>query len=262
MGDLLLAALFVTLVWFFATGGILWLNRLPRELHQGAIVAAIPAAAAAFCAHLVAAHETGPAAAYLAFGAAIILWGWHEMSFLMGFVTGPNRADLQPGLRGWQRFRASAATLIHHEIALALTLLAMTVLTWGAPNQVGTLTFALLFAMRLSTKLNIFLGVSNLSSELLPPHLAYLRSHFRQAHMNPLFPVSLLVSTALLIHLGARAGSDTGAALLFTLAFLGVIEHLFMMLPVRDADLWKWAAPALQLHQADDKQREGNPNGL
>jgi putative photosynthetic complex assembly protein 2 len=111
--------------------------------------------------------------------------------------------------------------------------------------------------MRLSTKLNIFLGVSNLSSELLPPHLAYLRSHFRKAHMNPLFPLSLLASTALLIHLGARAGSDTGTALLFALAFLGVIEHLFMMLPVRDADLWKWAMPKL-----DDKQREGNPNGL
>ncbi len=246
MADFLLAALFVTLVWFFSTGGILWLNRLPRELHQGAIVAAIPAAAAAFCGHLVAANEAGPAAAYLGFASAIVIWGWHEMSFLMGFVTGPNRAPLDPGAHGWRRFRASAATLIHHEIALALTLAGMAAMTWGAPNQVGTLTFALLFAMRLSTKLNIFLGVPNLSAELLPPHLAYLKSHFRVAPTNLLFPVSLLASVALLLHLGGRLG-ETGAALLFTLAFLGLVEHLVMMLPVRDADLWKWAMPRLNM---------------
>ncbi len=251
MADFLLAALFVTLVWFFSTGGILWLNRLPRELHQGAIVAAIPAAAAAFCGHLVAANETGPAAAYLAFASAIIIWGWHEMSFLMGFVTGPNRGPLDPGARGLRRFLASAATLIHHEIALALTLVGMAAMTWGAPNQVGTLTFALLFVMRLSTKLNIFLGVPNLSAELLPPHLGYLRSHFRVAPANPMFPVSLLASAALLLHLGARL-EETGAALLFTLAFLGLVEHVFMMLPVRDADLWKWAVPRL-----NENEREG-----
>lgn len=255
MADFLLAALFVTLTWFFATGGILWLNRLPRELHEGAIVAAIPAMAAAFCGHLVAASETGPAAAYLAFASAIVIWGWHEMSFLMGFVTGPNRRPLDPSLSGWRRFLASAATLIHHEIALALTLAGMAAMTWGAPNQVGTLTFALLFAMRLSTKLNIFLGVPNLSAELLPPHLAYLKSHFRVAPSNPLFPLSLLASVALLLHLG-RGLDETGTALLFTLAFLGLIEHLFMMLPVRDADLWKWAVPRLNEHGKD------NANGL
>lgn len=251
MVEFLLAALFVTLVWFFSTGGILWLNRLPRELHQGAIVAAIPAAAAAFCGHLVAASETGPAAAYLAFASAIVIWGWHEMSFLMGFVTGPVRRPLRADETGFRRFLASAGTLIHHEIALALTLAAMAAMTWGAPNQVGTLTFALLFAMRLSTKLNIFLGVSNLSAELLPPHLGYLRSHFRVAPMNALFPVSVLASVALLLHLGAKA-EETGAALLFTLACLGLVEHLFMMLPVRDADLWRWAVPRL-----GETEREG-----
>jgi putative photosynthetic complex assembly protein 2 len=42
------------------------------------------------------------------------------------------------------------------------------------PNQVGTGTFAVLWVMRISAKLNLFLGVRNLSEELLPPHLAYL----------------------------------------------------------------------------------------
>jgi putative photosynthetic complex assembly protein 2 len=245
MSDFLLAALFVTCVWFFSTGGILWMNRLPRELHQGAIVAAVPAMAAAFLGHIVAASEVTVSSAYLAFASAIVIWGWHEMAFLMGFVTGPNREPLAPGVRGLARFRASAGTLIHHEIALALTLALMAALTLGQPNQVGTLTFGLLFAMRLSTKLNIFLGVSNLSAELLPAHLAYMQSHFRKRSMNPLFPVSIALSGALLVALGTHALDDAGAALLFALAALGLVEHLLMMLPIRDAEMWKWAMPRL-----------------
>jgi putative photosynthetic complex assembly protein 2 len=254
MSDFLLAALFVTATWFFSTGGILWMNRLPRELHQGAIVAAVPGMAAAFLGHIVAASEVSPASAYLAFASAIAIWGWHEMAFLMGFVTGPNREPLAPGVRGYARFRASAGTLIHHEIALALTLGLMAALTLGQPNQVGTQTFALLFAMRLSTKFNIFLGVSNLSAELLPDHLGYMQSHFRKARMNALFPVSLVASAALLVALGTHALDDTGAALLFTLAALGLLEHLLMMLPVRDAEMWKWAMP--RLNPDHDQGRE------
>lgn len=243
MTSLLLAAAFVTFVWFFATGAILWMNRLPREHHEGAVVMATPVLAVGACGLIVAAGETGPAAAYLAFLSAILVWGWHELSFLMGVVTGPNRSPLPDGVRGWARFRASAGTVIHHEIALFATLGMVALLSWGSANQVGTLTFAILFAMRISTKLNIFLGVSNLSSEMLPDHLGYMKSHFRKARMNPLFPLSLLASLLLIGWLGRHAMDDTGAALLLSLAFLGLVEHGFMMLPFRDHELWKWAMP-------------------
>lgn len=230
------ALLFVTFLWFFSTGAILWLNRLPRTSHPGAITAATPLAGAAVCALIVSAGETGLAAQYLAFAAALVIWGWHEMSFLMGFVNGPNRSPLPPGASGLTRFRLSAATVIHHELALAATLGAIALLSWGQPNQTATLTFALLFAMRLSAKLNIFLGVANLSAELMPPHLDYLKSHFRVRRMNALFPFSMLGMAALAVVL-------VDQPLLFALVLLGLAEHILMMLPVRDAALWRWAQP-------------------
>lgn len=248
---LALPLIFVTLLWFFSTGAILWLNRLPRETHQGAIVAATPLAGAAVCGLLVSASDTGAAAAYLAFASALAIWGWHEMSFLMGFVRGPRRTSCPPGARGWRRFVVSAETLIHHEIALATTLIAIAALTWGQPNQVASLTFAALFAMRLSAKLNIFLGVANLSADLMPDHLAYLKSYFRTARMNALFPLSIAAMLAAVAWLASAAGSDAGAALLLGLVLLGLIEHALMMLPVRDEKLWAWTNP--------QKIRSGRP---
>jgi hypothetical protein len=48
-------------------------------------------------------------------------------------------------------------------------------------------------------------------------------------------------------HLACAATSATGevgAALLFALAALGALEHLFLALPLRDGALWRWAIPA------------------
>jgi putative photosynthetic complex assembly protein 2 len=236
--SLLLAFAFVALMWFFSTGAILWLCRLPRTAHQGAIVAATPLAGVAVCALIVSAGETGASAAYLAFTAALALWGWHEMSFLMGFVSGPRRSPCPEGLSGWARFRASTETVIHHELALAATLAFIVAITWGQPNQTGALTFGILFAMRISAKLNIFLGVPNLSAELIPPHLHYLTTYFRRRPMNPLFPLSVAGSLALAVVLAADAMTSPAAALLLALTLLGLAEHVLMMLPVRDAALW------------------------
>ncbi len=245
MNDLAPALIYATLLWFFSTGAILWLNRLPRETHQGAIVAATPIAAAAVCALIVSGGEMGASALYLAFTAAIIIWGWHEMSFLMGFVNGPRRTACPRGVRGWRRFVVSAETVIHHELALAATLIGMIALGWGQPNQTGVATFAILFAMRLSAKLNIFLGVANLSDEMMPPHLAYLKTYFRTARMNALYPLSIVGCAATIIWLAPAAGDSAGAALLLSLALLGLLEHAFMMLPVRDSALFRWAQPTI-----------------
>ncbi len=43
----------------------------------------------------------------------------------------------------------------------------------------------MLWAMRQSAKLNLFLGVRNLSDELLPPHLRYLADVLRAAADEP-----------------------------------------------------------------------------
>jgi putative photosynthetic complex assembly protein 2 len=110
------------------------------------------------------------------------------------------------------------------------------------------LTFLILMVMRISAKLNIFLGVPHLPEAMLPERLSYLKSYFRTRRVNPLFPFSILVSTLAAIFLGQRAlqaeGAEAvGAALLFALLLLAILEHLFMILPLPDAALWRWARP-------------------
>ncbi|MFM9827941.1 MAG: putative photosynthetic complex assembly protein PuhE [Sphingomonas sp.] len=239
--------LFALLMWFAGTAAVVWLDSRARNTFRLSFTLAGVAAFGALAAMAILARLPGATAAYASFTAAIVLWGWHEMGFLMGFVAGPSKAPCPPGLRGWARFRAATATVIHHEVALAVTALTLFAISWGQPNLAGPLAFLLLFVMRLSAKFNLFLGVPNLSDEVFPAHLAYLKSYFRKAPLNALFPFSLAfgLGVTLWAWLAAeQASSDGGAAtgaLLAALAFLGTVEHLFLVLPMRDAALWQWA---------------------
>ena len=234
------------LLWWASTGAILWLVRLPARTFGLSLSVSAVIAVAAGVGLFLTARDGSETAAYVAFGCALTIWGWHEMGFLMGKLTGPRRTPCPPDARGWRRFVVSAQTVIHHEIALALTALAVVALTWNQPNQTGTLTFLLLFGMRLSTKLNIFLGVPNPPVAFLPAGLAYLQTYFRRARFNALAPVSLALSVAVTVLLGqaaldAAGGPAVGYALMFGLAALGVLEHGFLMLPSPDRALWGWA---------------------
>ena len=252
---LLAPFLFVALLWFVSTGAILWLDRLPRETFIASLLGATVMAGLALAAILISMTDGSPFGAYVGFAAALAIWGWHEMSFLMGFVAGPRRAPLPPGTEGWRRFRLATAALIHHEVALAATALALVAISWGQANQTAALTFLLLFVMRLSTKLNIFLGVPNLAEEMLPDHLTYLKSYFRKRPLNPLFPLSIagglwLAAILLDAALTRDGGFATAAALMFALVALALLEHVFLVLPVRDAALWRWAMAAPARHRA------------
>ena len=141
--------------------------------------------------------DASVAGAYCAFTCGLLIWGWHEISFLMGFVTGPRR-DALP-----RQAAAAGATSGHatadHPLPRAgdrwRRRSLMVALTWGGANQVGTWTFLVLWVMRLSAKLNVFLGVPNLTEEFLPEHLRYLKSFLARKPMNLLFPVSVTGST-------------------------------------------------------------------
>jgi putative photosynthetic complex assembly protein 2 len=255
--------LFVVLAWFGATGAVLWLDRQPADRWAPSLLAATALSGFAFGVVLITAEMPGALAGYAAFAAALLLWAWHEMSFLMGFVTGPRRIDLPAGARGWRRFRFATATLIHHEIAIALTAVALLLATWGQPNALAAHAFLLLFLLRLSAKMNIFLGVPHFVDDMLPGHLAYLRSYFRKAPASPLFPASVVgigVLAAVLAVLAANSPAGSGdqvrLLLLAALTALGLLEHLFLVLPVRDSILWRWAMPA------NEKIMKGNAHGL
>jgi len=242
----LLPLVFVAMLWFFSTALVVALDHRARG--RSALALSGVAGCAAVLVIALLAPSGDAFAAYASFTAAFVIWGWHELSFLTGAVTGPQRDPLPDSAQGWTRFRLSAGTVIHHELALVTTLIVLAIVSRGHANFAGFAAFVVLFVMRLSTKLNIFLGVPNFNADMLPPQLAYLKSYFRVRRFNALMPVSLIASGALIYWLGTNALATTGEgaviwSLLTGLALLGLIEHLFLVLPLADSALWRWAIP-------------------
>lgn len=252
-----LAVVFVVLAWWVGTGVVLWLVWQPRPSHRWSVLVASALAVAAVYGVYRVREDVQVEAAYVGFSCAFALWTWHELTFLLGIVTGPRREPARPGARGWTRFREATAAVIHHELALAATAAGLLGVTWDAPNRVATQVFLVLWIMRLSAKLNVFLGVPNLSEDFVPPHLRYLCSYFRRAERNPLLPVSIGLGALALCWPAWRvmtATSDFQAvehSLAGTLLLLAVAEHLFLALPLRDGVLWRWIPRACEATRGD-----------
>ena len=93
-----LPVLYALFLWWFSTGLILYLDGLPPAdlplehagRHGHAPGGALRASAAS-------ARLTDVGGAYAAFTCGLLIWGWQEMSFLMGYVTGPRREPCPDG---------------------------------------------------------------------------------------------------------------------------------------------------------------------
>jgi putative photosynthetic complex assembly protein 2 len=245
MMQLVLAVLFAVFIWWFSTGIVLLLNGLSRRARQASLALSTLLGLWAL-AHT--AQQTGAAAAYCAFTSALLVWGWHELSFLSGWITGPRTTAIAPTLRGWPRFVQSVRAILWHELGIIGVGLFIVAITWRAPNLVGTWTFLVLWSMRTSAKLNLFLGVRNLSESFLPPSLAYLQSFFRRRAWNALLPFSVLGGVAvlaLMVHSATQPASSSvhvlGLTLVGTLLALAVVEHLLLVLPFDATAMWRWA---------------------
>ncbi len=239
--------LFAILLWWFSTGAILFLDGLPRRTFGVSLaIGGVAALGSLLLLHQLR-GATDTASAYLAFTAAIVIWGWNEMAFLMGVVTGPRRVPAQERLSGFARFREATATVIWHELAIAASGLAVLAATYGGANQTGAITFAVLWLMRLSAKINIFLGAPNVTVEFLPAHLAYLGSYFRKRAMNGFFPPAITAATLVGAWLAQQAGvatdvqERTGYALAAAMMALAVFEHWLLFIPVSTNWLWRWS---------------------
>jgi putative photosynthetic complex assembly protein 2 len=251
MAELGLPVLFALFLWWFSTGLVLLLDGLPRRATRLTLALASGVALAALAGGAWAARIDSVWAAYAAFVCAILVWGWQELAFLTGWITGPRKQGCVPGCRGVAHFAHAVAAILYHEIAILLAGAAILAVSWGAPNQTGAWTFLVLWAMRVSAKLNLYLGVRNTGEEMLPPHLAYLRSYFAHRSMNLLFPVSVTAATVMATLIVARALDPnetpaTAAGLMLSAALLGlaIVEHWVMVLPVRVSALWDWAMRA------------------
>ncbi|MFW5655570.1 MAG: putative photosynthetic complex assembly protein PuhE [Roseicyclus sp.] len=248
-----IAALIALFLWWFSTGAILVaVRRVDREGAQArlwAVLWNLPVLILGGLGFVDTLGNDSLAGVYVAFLSALALWGWIELAFLTGIITGPVRQKLPHDAREWERFIRAWGTVAYHEMLLAFTLIAMLLASHGAENQFGMWTFALLFAARVSAKLNLYLGVRKINVEFIPEHLDHLPSHFRTARMNWLFPISItglsVAAAYWLGHVGAAAteAQAVGYALLGALTVLALVEHWFMVLPLPDERLWRWMLP-------------------
>lgn len=239
---------FTVFAWWLSTGLVLWLVGRPAPTYRRTLLAATVLAGLAFAGLRASSAVASTPAAYCAFVCALAIWAWQEIAFLLGAVTGPRRSACPPGAHGWRRAVFAFQTVAHHEIALLLLGAGVVVATWQQPNRTGLWTFAILWAMRQSAKLNVFLGVRNFSEEFLPAHLAYLQSYFRRARMNALFPAVVAASTWLAVVLWQTALAPdvvawraTAVAFAAALLSLAVLEHWFLVLPLPSTALWSWS---------------------
>ena len=248
MTDTFLALGFAIFIWWFSTGIVILLNRMSRTAVTMSLVisSALGVGALAGLSHT--AQQTGVMGAYCAFTCALLAWGWNELSFLTGWITGPQKTAILKSTKGWPRFAASFNAVVWHELAILMVGVAIVAITWDAPNQVGTATYLVLWVMRTSAKLNLFFGVRNLSEAFLPTHLAYLESFFKRRPMNAFFPFTVLFACAGLWQLISHANSPltdvagvVGTVLVGTMLALAIVEHLMLVLPVDTTALWRWA---------------------
>jgi putative photosynthetic complex assembly protein 2 len=223
------------------------LDRLPSRTFGRIVLGASAVLAGALYGIARLSGDTHVIAAYLAFTCSVAAWGWLELTFLLGFITGPRRRGCSPGCGGWRHFLHAVQAILYHEIAILLVAAAVYAVTWNGTNHVALWSITILWLMRVSAKLNLFFGVRNLSVELLPPHLAYLQHFFRRRQMNFLFPISVTLSAIGLTVFVQRAlepgASDfkvTASVLLATLTALGLFEHWMLVLPLRPSGLWDW----------------------
>ena len=248
MNDASVALGFAIFIWWFSTGIVILLNRMSRSAVALSLALSSLLGVASLVGLAHTAQQTGVAGAYCAFTCALLAWGWNELSFLTGWITGPRTTALPEGAIGWQRFVQSLRAVLWHELAILLVGCAIVAITWDAPNQVGTGTYLVLWIMRTSAKLNLFFGVRNLSEEFLPAHLAYLESFFRRRRFNAFFPFAVALASVCLWWLVVYASSPltseaqaVGAVLVGTLLALAILEHLMLVLPLDTTALWRWA---------------------
>jgi len=270
MGSPWIAALFALFVWWFSTGAILIVVRRAERAGQVArrlaTWAALPVLALGVWAFWTTLDSDSLRAAYSAFLAALAIWGWIELAFLTGTITGPNLRPCPDDLPEWERFLRAWGTIAYHEMLLTGALVALWITGHGAENTFGLWTFTTLYFARISAKLNLYFGVPKINTEFIPEALAHLTSHFRISRLNWVFPISVTALTLAIacwmerLYAATTPGETAGFALLTAISALAALEHWLMVLPLPDAKLWRWMLPAPK--QDPKNTRPEGPHGF
>ncbi len=259
-----IAAAIAVFAWWVSTGAILYaVHRADDQGVKARRAIVLLTAPVALIGFLMVRGSLEPMTVgnvYLSFFGALMVWGWIELSFLTGYITGPNRKPLSPnGSRFLQAFMAVA----FHEIMLLAGLLTMIAISAQAENRIGMACFLILFIARIMAKLNLFFGVPRINTEFIPSGLAHLTTYFRQGPITFAFPVAITILTAVLAVCAERlmnAQSDVtvvGFGLLTALTALALLEHWLMVVPLPDAKLWRWLLPSSPAIPEEESKTHG-----
>lgn len=247
MTEYLPAILYAAFLWWFSTGLVLYLNRLPSHTFRKSLIGATLVLVLALAGLAWSSSRTSELAAYLSFTCGLLAYAWLELTYYMGFVTGPRKHSCVSGCSGWPHFVHAIQANFYHEVLVIAGAGVVALISLGGENRIGMWTYLLLWGMQLSARLNVFLGVRNLSEEFLPAHMEHMKSFFRQKSMNLLFPFSVLFGTVLTVWLmqelvAAEADSFSAYSWVFlaSMSALAVVEHWFLVLPLPVTALWQW----------------------
>ena len=177
--------------------------------------------------------ERSARSARAAFLGASLLWWCSAALFYSGW--GMRIPAVARGAAGSAALAVQAvqATLVPDLVGVLL-LAVLVVLTRRAPNRVSAHTFFVFWATLQMAKLNVFFGVVNPGTELLPSNLAGLRLFFGPSVNSALLPVSvalLALLTAYVTRTALRSRDEHvrhASMMLAVLLALAVLEHVLL----------------------------------
>lgn len=251
------AIAFVFIMWCAFTAVIFYLDSLATATFKYSLVAATLVLAACGLAIWQLVGNDSTLAIATSFAAAMLVWGWTEMALYMGVVTGPRKSRCADGCSGVSHFGHAVSANLWHEIIVIVFAIAI----YLSGNNAATWCFVMLWLMHLSARLNVFLGVRNVSADFVPEHMDVLKGFLRQRNMNPLFPISCIVLVGLVFYLGSL-NQNFEITMATTLAAIGLLEHILLMLPLPTEKLWTWALSnkSRAAHQPAPKTKPENHN--
>jgi putative photosynthetic complex assembly protein 2 len=248
-----IAALVAIFTWWFFTGVILFIVRKSdgsKEVaHSRSVFLSIPFAALGVAGLFISAAELTTTKRISRFHLSTAGLGLDRIGIFGRDHNWSRTYRLPYDIKGWDRFYRAYSTLMHHELLLVSSLLVVVVICANATNTVGMWTYLILYAARISAKLNLFFGVPHINTEFVPKPLEHLKSYFTQGRITIAFPIGVtFLSLAFACFTERWIASETSAqavgfALLTSMAALAAIEHWLMVVPLPDAKLWRWMLP-------------------
>ncbi|AWM04854.1 putative photosynthetic complex assembly protein PuhE [Bradyrhizobium amphicarpaeae] len=239
--------IYAAFVWWFSTGAVLLLVGRSGRFGLSRAFLALGLFPGALGGLALTAGDTSVGGAYTAFTCTILLWGAQEIAFLAGWLTGPRPEPCPVSAVGRARLGLALQAILYHEFALLACGVAIVALTWNGANQVGLWTFASLWVLRQTAKINLFLGVPVTNDELMPDAVKFLKTFFAKKPVSAFFPLSVTLATSVLVimiqrivEVAVTPFEVVGLTLVSTLFALGLVEHWFMLLPLPAITLWGW----------------------